>query len=239
MNSEKSRNQTNDLALRKESKRMNELVLAKGNDVFTDSMVIANGTNNQHESVVALLKTYSDDFLEFGKVEFTDLKSGKRGRPVNVYLLNEEQSTLLITYLENTAVVRQFKKELIKQFCAMRRFIMEKQSLPWQEARSLSKQIHKQETDSVKLLVEYAQSQGSQNAKRYYANISTLANKAAGIEDGNRDNATMSQLGRLILIENVISDCIREGIRQQAPYKGIYRKCRERIEQFGAIAMIA
>ena len=86
---------------------------------------------------------------------------------------------------------------------------------------------------------EYAQYQGSQNAKRYYANISTLANKAAGIEDDNRDNATMSQLGRLILIENVISDCIRHWKRQQAPYKGTYRKCRERIEQFGAIAMIA
>ena len=49
----------------------------------------------------------------------------------------------------------------------------------------------------------------------------------------------MSQLGRLILIENVISDCIREGIRRQAPYKGIYRKCRERTEQFRAIAMTA
>jgi len=45
----------------------------------------------------------------------------------------------------------------------------------------------------------------------------------------------MTQLGRLILIENVISDCIREGIRQQSPYKGIFRKCRERIEQFGVL----
>ncbi|MDR2022360.1 MAG: hypothetical protein LBQ71_03735 [Hungatella sp.] len=90
--------------------------------------------------------------------------------------------------------------------------------------------------DGFSLLVEYAQSQGSQNAKRYYTNISTLANKAARIEDGNRNNASMSQLGRLILIENVILDCIQEGIRQQLPYKGIYQKCRERIEQFGTLA---
>ena len=35
---------------------MNELVKIVGQDIFTDSMVIAQGTGNEHESVVALIK---------------------------------------------------------------------------------------------------------------------------------------------------------------------------------------
>lgn len=64
---------------------MKELVIINGTDIFTDSKVIADGTGNQHESVVALLKRYESDFLEFGFLDFTDLKSGKRGRPTRIY----------------------------------------------------------------------------------------------------------------------------------------------------------
>lgn len=38
-----------------------------------------------------------------------------------IYHLNEEQATLLLTYLKNTPQVRAFKKELFRQFYAMRR----------------------------------------------------------------------------------------------------------------------
>jgi Rha family phage regulatory protein len=159
----------------------------------------------------------------------------ENGQAYKMYYMNRDGFSLLVMGFNGKSALK-WKIKYIGAFNQMEQLLTEKQSLPWQEARSLSKQIHKQETDAIKLLVEYAQSQGSQNAKRYYTNISTLANKAARIEDGNRNNASMSQLGRLILIENVILDCIQEGIRQQLPYKGIYRKCRERIEQFGTLA---
>jgi phage regulator Rha-like protein len=72
---------------------MYELVELKGNDVFTNSKVIADGTNNQHESVVAIIRKYEKDILDFGNIDFSDLKSGKRGQPERVYYLNEEQAT--------------------------------------------------------------------------------------------------------------------------------------------------
>ena len=56
---------------------MKELILLKNNDVFTTSLVIAEGTGNEHESVVSLIKKYVKDFECFGRIEFTDLKSGK------------------------------------------------------------------------------------------------------------------------------------------------------------------
>ena len=68
---------------------MNTLVKFIGNDVFTDSMVIAEGTGNQHESVVSLIKTHRKSLGRFGNLEFTDFKSGKRGRPTRIFQLNE------------------------------------------------------------------------------------------------------------------------------------------------------
>jgi hypothetical protein len=40
--------------------------------------------------------------------------------------LNEQQATLLITYLKNTSFVRRFKKELVRQFYAMREELMKR-----------------------------------------------------------------------------------------------------------------
>ena len=93
---------------------MNTLVKFIGNDVFTDSMVIAEGTGNQHESVVSLIKTHQKSLKKFGNIRFTDLKSGnpKGGRPTRIYQLNEPQATLLVTFLDNNDIVVEFKVEL-------------------------------------------------------------------------------------------------------------------------------
>lgn len=111
---------------------MNELVKIVGQDIFTDSMVIAQGTGNEHESVVALIKKYEIKFMKLDSFEFTDLKSGKRGRPTRIYPLNEPQATLLITFLDNTEIVVDFKLELVQQFYRMRALLMQKQSIQWQ-----------------------------------------------------------------------------------------------------------
>ncbi len=101
----------------------NQLVFEKNGQVFTDSMIIAKQSENQHESVVRLISNNQKDLEEYGKIEFTDLKSGKRGRPTRIYLLNERQSTLLLTYLDNTEPVKRFKKELVRAFFKMQDFI--------------------------------------------------------------------------------------------------------------------
>ena len=88
---------------------MYELVELKGNDVFTNSKVIADGTNNQHESVVAIIRKYEKVIFDFGNIDFSDLKSGKRGQPERVYYLNEEQATFVITLLRNSIIVVKFK----------------------------------------------------------------------------------------------------------------------------------
>lgn len=100
----------------------NNLVFIKKDDVFTSSKIIAENTNIEHESVQRILRKYKSDFEEFGRLRFSDSKSGNLlgGRPEKIGLLNEQQALLLMTYLRNNDIVRMFKKELVRQFYSMR-----------------------------------------------------------------------------------------------------------------------
>lgn len=215
---------------------MYELVELKGNDVFTNSKVIADGTNNQHESVVAIIRKYEEDILDFGNIDFSDLKSGKRGQPERVYYLNEEQATFVITLLRNSKIVVKFKKELVRQFYAMRRFILEKQSKLWGETRIANKENRLKETDVIKLLVDYAKEQGSTHSDKLYVTYTKLAKSVIG---GNRDNITVSDLNNLTLVESIILQTIRIDMSMGMHYKDIYRDCKNRIEQFADITYLS
>lgn len=217
---------------------MNDLVYLKSDDVFTDSMVIAQGTGNQHKSVVAILKKYHKDFEESGKLRFSDFKSTnpKGGRPTHIYLLNEEQATLLVTYLDNTEVVREFKKKLVHEFYEMRKFIAERHTSAWIETRQAGKITRKAETDVIQELVEYAKAQKSEHADMLYVTYTKLANSMCGIK--GRDKATTIQLNNLSIFENLILSMIRNGMDAGMHYKEIYKICKDRCVQAQQIAMI-
>jgi phage regulator Rha-like protein len=94
---------------------------------FTTDEVIAKYSENSLKSVKKLITTYKGDLEESGILRFKIAKLKGRGRPRKVYQLNEQQATLLITYLENTKPVREFKKELVRQFYAMKQELMQRQ----------------------------------------------------------------------------------------------------------------
>lgn len=58
----------------------------------------------------------------------------------------------------------------------------------------------------------------------------------AGIK--NRDEATVSQLNNLSLMENIILNCIQNGIVLEKHYKVIYQDCKRRLEVFKDIAYL-
>lgn len=216
---------------------MYELVEVRKDDIFTNSKVISEGTGNQHETVAAIIRKYENDIADFGKIEFSDLKSGnpKGGRPERIYYLNEEQTTFVITLLRNSKVVVKFKKELVRQFYAMRRFLIEKQSKLWNDTRLASKENRLEETDVIKLLVEYAKEQGSTHSDKLYLTYTKLAN---GIVGGKRDDMTASELNTLTLVESIIKQTIEIDMSMGMHYKDIYKDCKERIEQFGEITYL-
>ena len=189
---------------------------------YTTSEVIAEAAGVKRRSVTHLIQQHKADFREFGKVRFeiAPLPGSKTGQKITVYHLNEQQATLLMTYLKNTEQVRTFKKELVRQFYAMRDFIRERQSPIWQDTRALGKEIRRMETDAIKALVAHAEAQGGQHAARYYQSISSLANRTAGVVE--RDRAHAVELSVLLMVEKVIAQEISTGIEAGRPYKDIY-----------------
>jgi len=90
----------------------------------TTSMRIANGTQVQHKNLRELIEDNLPDFEEFGRVRFETAKPPEGtngGRPVKYAILNEEHATLLLTYMRNNDIVRDFKKRLVREFYAMRK----------------------------------------------------------------------------------------------------------------------
>ena len=105
---------------------MDIVTLIKGSAVTT-TIAIAEGIQNEHASVILLVRKYIDDLNEFGLVDFKSESSG--GRPTEFALLNEQQSTLLLTYMRNSDVVREFKKRLVKAFWKMSQQVMQGNSI--------------------------------------------------------------------------------------------------------------
>ena len=97
---------------------------------FTTDKVISKCSKNQLQVVKNLVRNHKHDLEEFGVLHFENakpLKGSKGGRPAKTYHLNEQQATLLITYLDNTTQVNQFKKALVREFYRMKQELTQRQ----------------------------------------------------------------------------------------------------------------
>lgn len=89
---------------------------------FTTSLVIASQTGNEHASVIKIVRDNLDDLNEIGRVRFQiapfETAGGTQRREVAE--LDEPAAALLMTYLRNSPVVKEFKKRLVRDFYRMR-----------------------------------------------------------------------------------------------------------------------
>lgn len=100
---------------------MNELVFLDrptlDANVFTTSTVIAEHAGINRESVNRTIRKQLGRLERFGKVGFK-IRASTSGQQQKDYVLNEQQATLLITFLKNTDLVAEFKTALVEQFYA-------------------------------------------------------------------------------------------------------------------------
>ena len=101
---------------------INDLVFigSVNNEPYTTDKIISDYSGNDLDSVRRLIRNHKNDFEEYGFLGFEIRKLKRRGRPEKIYHLNEMQATLLMTYLDNTDQVREFKKKLVRAFFTMR-----------------------------------------------------------------------------------------------------------------------
>lgn len=85
---------------------------------YTTADTVAQYAQVQRQTVEHLIRKHKNDLEEFGSLGFEIRACPHRtGSSVQkLYYLNEQQATLLITYLKNTEPVRRFKKTLVREF---------------------------------------------------------------------------------------------------------------------------
>lgn len=150
-----------------------QLVEIKKLDLVTNTSAIAEGVGRDHDTIIKLVDRNKSDLEEFGGVGFEirtlDTKGGKQKQ--RVALLNEQQTTLLITYMRNNEVVRAFKKRLVAEFFTMRSALAKKKM-----DRNSARLEYKPMTDAIK---HEREAQGKQIAPHHFSNEADLINRLA------------------------------------------------------------
>ena len=100
-----------------------------GGEPRVDSRLIAEQLGVEPINTRELIEQYQTDFEEFGSLPRFETEAvkveGARGtKYVKFVLLNEDQSYLLLTYVQNTPQARDLKKRLVRTFGNYRRVLM-------------------------------------------------------------------------------------------------------------------
>ena len=201
---------------------MNDLVYLSPNteDPFTTSEVIAECAGVKRDTVQKLIQRHEKDLREFGKVgfEIRPLSGSKTGQTVKAYHLNEQQATLLLTFLRNTPVVIEFKKELVRQFFAMRKELMNIKAI-----KAERKPLRTSMTDAIKALPDSPHKQFKYSQYTDLAYTAALGRTARQLrkERGADKGATASdymnadELAAVASMENRISVLLDVGMSYQ------------------------
>jgi phage regulator Rha-like protein len=217
---------------------MNDLVVIEDKEPVTTTMLIAKGVGNKHENVMELLVKHSLKTKILSGFETRKVSSG--GRPMTVGILNEKQATFLITLMRNSEKVLEFKEKLVDEFFDMRdrlqKVALNHQNQEWQQGRKNSIGVRNNETDVIRSFVEYATSQGSTSANRYYSNISSMENRSLWILEGKfknvREMLSGHQLSVIANADLIAARSLIKGMEEGMHYKDIYQMAKNDVEVF-------
>ena len=201
---------------------MNNLVYLTPNteEPFTTSEVIAECAGVKRDTVQKLIQRHEKDLREFGRVGFEIRTLQTRGgqQMAKIYHLNEQQATLLLTFLRNTPVVIEFKKELVRQFFAMRKELMNIKAI-----KAERKPLRTSMTDAIKALPDSPHKQFKYSQYTDLAYTAALGRTARQLrkERGADKGATASdymnadELAAVASMENRISVLLDIGMSYQ------------------------
>ena len=100
---------------------MHDLVFTKNNELFTNTLAVAQGCGVDHDSVYRMCRKYQNDLSDLSKVGFEIVPfEMESGQTMSIFELTEPQATFLITLMRNTEPVVSFKKDLTKAFYSKR-----------------------------------------------------------------------------------------------------------------------
>jgi len=154
---------------------MSDIVKVKNNECFIDSEGLAYLSELEPRAVNQLIKRKFKHLKEFGSLSLSVInhEGGKGGRPKHVYYLNEQQATLLTTFMQNSKTVTEFKKKLVREFFIMRSALQNQQV-----TREIGIEVRKSLTDAVQESGEQERMHG-----HGYATYTNMVYEVCGLKE--------------------------------------------------------
>lgn len=222
----------------------------------TGTSSIAEGFGRSHRNLLKTIDNNKKDFEEAGvlfsqktklKCELNShLRTKERKSFVTEYLLNKEQSFLLITYLrnlKNNDKVKEFKKRLVKEFIwmenALARIKLQQKDSDHIAVRVSGKKVRLLETDTIKEYIEYCILQGSENAQRYYGNLTRMMNTNLFIIEGKFNNLRewmdTEQLKVVAVVEKIIDNALNLAMGEKLDYHDVFLYAKKKVIEFAGM----
>lgn len=231
-----------------------ELVLIKNNEVYTTSLIIAEKLEiRNHRDLIKTIekvilqnekeKQHGDGRVVFSQEYVETTFTNKMNQTFKMYLLNEPAFIKVIMNLSKYKKARNIQDEFIDSFFKMKQAIamllLNQKNEAWLESREQGKLSRREETDTIKEFVEYAEKQGSTQASRYYGNISKMENAALFFLEQKfpnvREALTGQQLHIISTADIAVAQALKDGMERGLHYKDIYKLAKERIATIASV----
>lgn len=146
-----------------------------------------------------------------------------KNRRYREYLLTKDGFTL---YMFNIQGYNDFKINYINKFNRMEQALINEQHKKWLSTRQQGKITRKQETDSIKMLMEYGNIP-QEKQHLYYMTYSKLPFIVLGMKKVSRDILPADDLNLIKELESIIQVTILTSIIKGLDVKAIYQECKK------------
>ena len=233
----------------------NELVYSKKEGNFCDSRVVAKKFGKRHDNVMQIIDKLNQDLLDLAPKTLGTKKNKivkifkkrvhlYRGQNFRYVEMNKPAFSLLCMRFSGKKAL-EWQDKFNDAFYLLEQALLRQNNLEWKQEREQGKQIRIGLTDEIKTFIDYAVSQGSQNAKRYYTTITKMNYKALGLIEANekidknfRNTLDIMDLHNLLSSEQVARKALMEGVEQKLHYKDIFQLAKQRVLQFADIILV-
>lgn len=229
------------------------MVVADGSFIFCDSRMVADKFEVQHAKVIRTIELVISKFDEFKSdlkshlndefdAKFINYDDEYRGKKFTAYRMNKTAFSMIAMRFETKAAFKWqaiFAKAFVKMEKALAHIENQKANAEWLERRASGKLTRHEETDTVKIFVDYAKNQGSTKAETYYMNISKMQNKALFLIDQKfhniRDLLDLHQLSTIEAADRIVVKALQDGMKRGLHYKEIYQIAKNNVETFAML----
>lgn len=210
----------------------------KKGKIFTSSLDVARDFNKRHKDVLKRIRSLdaSAQFIERNFAPYHEVSS--KGNEYQAYNITRDGFAFLAMGFTGRKAAA-WKERYIDAFNRLEEEIQSRQSQAWLESRKAGIAVRNMLTEAIGDFVSYAIGQGSNNAKRYFVNISKMVKDEMFdisykhlTDDQFRNNLNPLQLSQLATAEGLVSRALREGMARGDGYKDIYQACKKVTKEY-------